>query len=451
MKLFKTAAAMLMLAMSVLLSNGAMAQSTEPEANCSVLYTDSAVEVGAVCVTVNQDAENVFLDYLLIDEWKLSEANAWIGDNANNLPIDGSGNPQVSVFPHSAINLVDVNQHSFVIPFTELSIDAGTFCSADVIVAASAVVTRTIAGEPDGGGKSDKSNKSGKSGKSGKSDKSGQSDKSDKSDKSGKSGKGSKSDKNSKSDKSDKNSKASKGSKGNSSSAKNGKGSSHNGSSSWASNGKSDKSGKSGQSAKSGKSGHSGKSGKSGGHNGGGTDPVTETFTAWAGDNLVGNGSYFSFSNDFCGPEEPPLITLPNDACYNVYASLFNGAPTTFSPVGFADPALGVLNTVTAVGGQAGRFVNANNVPVSNFLMQFIAPGTVQLLASAPTGYELAKVNIFAGAAGSFSNVSPLSYGTSLTGPILPGQIVNLPATLPLNSNIVIHGIICIAGEGPYE
>ena len=445
MKLFNTAAAMLMLAMSVLLSNGAMAQSTEPEANCSVLYTDSAVEVGAVCVTVNQDDENVFLDYLLIDDWKLSEANAWIGDNANNLPIDGSGDPQVSVFPHSAINLVDVNQHSFVIPFTELSIDAGTFCSADVIVAASAVVTRTIAGEPDGGGKSDKSGKSGKSGQSDKSGKSGQSDKS------GKSGQSDKS------DKSVKNSKAGKGSKGNSSAAKNGKGSSQNGSSSWASIGKSDKSGqsdksgKSGQSGKSGKSGHSGKSGKSGGHNGGGTDPVTETFTAWAGDNLVGNGSYFSFSNDFCGPEEPPLITLPNDACYNVYASLFNGAPTTFSPVGFANPALGVLNTVTAVGGQAGRFVNANNVPVSNFLMQFIAPGTVQLLASAPTGYELAKVNIFAGAAGSFSNVSPLSYGTSLTGPILPGQIVNLPATLPLSANIVIHGIICIAGEGPYE
>ncbi len=450
MKLFNTAAAMLMLAMSVLLSNGAMAQSTEPEANCSVLYTDSAVEVGAVCVTVNQDDENVFLDYLLIDEWKLSEANAWIGDNANNLPIDGSGNPQVSVFPHSAINLVDVNQHSFVIPFTELSIDAGTFCSADVIVAASAVVTRTIAGEPDGGGKSDKSNKSGKSGKSGKSDKSGQSDKSDKSDKSGKSGKGSKC---SKSDKSDKNSKASKGSKGgkgNSSSAKNGKGSSHNGSSSWASNGKSDKSGKSGQSAKSGKSGHSGKSGKSGGHNGGGTDPVTETFTAWAGDNLVGNGSYFSFSNDFCGPEEPPLITLPNTSCYNVYASLFNGAPSTFSPVGFADPALGVLNTVTAVGGQAGLFVNANNVAVSNFLMQFTAPGTLQLLASTPPGFGLAKLNIFAGAAGSFSNVSPLSYGTSLTGPIVPGQIVNLPAPLPLSANFVIHGIMC-PGAGPYE
>ena len=426
MKLFNTAAAMLMLAMSVLLSNGAMAQSTEPEANCSVLYTDSAVEVGAVCVTVNQDDENVFLDYLLIDEWKLSEANAWIGDNANNLPIDGSGNPQVSVFPHSAINLVDVNQHSFVIPFTELSIDAGTFCSADVIVAASAVVTRTIAGEPDGGGKSDKSNKSGKSGK------------------------GSKSDKNSKSDKSDKNSKASKGSKGNSSSAKNGKGSSQNGSSSWASNGKSDKSGKSGQSGKSGKSGHSGKSGKSGGHNGGGTDPVTETFTAWAGDTLVGNGSYFSFSNDFCGPEEPPLITLPNSLCYNTYASFPGGAPAAFSPVGIADPATGWLNTVNVPSGSGGQFLKSSGQPAGSLTAIFTSPLAMQLFTTPPANYEVAKVNVFAGSVGSFVNVSPLSYGTSFTG-AAAGLIISLTSPVVGKAELAIHAIMCPAGTGPYQ
>lgn len=437
MKLFKTAAAMLMLAMSVLLSNGAMAQSTEPEANCSVLYTDSAVEVGTVCVTVNQDDENVFLDYFLIDEWKLSEANAWIGDNADNIPKLGNGNPHVSVFPHSAINLVDVNQHSFVIPFTELSIDAGTFCSADVIVAASAVVTRTIAGEPDGGGKSDKSNKSGKSGKSGKSDKSGQSDKSDKSDKSGKSGKGSKS------DKSDKNSKASKGGKGNSSSAKNGKGSSHNGSSSWASNGKSDKSGKSGQSAKSGKSGHSGKSGKSGGHNGGGTDPVTETFTAWAGDNLVGNGSYFSFSNDFCGPEEPPLITLPNTLCYNVYASFPSGSPVAFSPAGLADPAQGWLNTLTVPGGASAPFLRANGADSGSKFTAVLSPTTIKIVTTVPTGYEVAKLNVFAGAVGSFNTASsPLAYGISITGGAL-GLIFDLAPRLTGSAEVVAHAIIC--------
>lgn len=432
MKLFSSAAAMLMLAMSVLLGNSALAQ-TSAEASCSVLYTDSAVEVevGAVCVTVNQDAENVFLDYLLIDDWKLSEANAWIGDNASSLPVDGSGNPQVSVFPHNASNLGDVNQHSFVIPFTELAIDAGTFCSADVIVAASAVVTRTVAGEPSGG-KSDKSDKSGKGGKS---------------------------DKNSKSDKSDKNSEASKGSKGNSSSAKNGKGSSHNGSSSWASNGKSDKSGKSGQSdksgksgqsGKSGKSGHSGKSGKSGGHNGGGTDPVTETFTAWAGDTLVGNGSYFSFSNDFCAPEEPPLITLPNSLCYNTYASFPGGAPAAFSPVGIADPATGWLNTVNVPSGSGGQFLKSSGQPAGSLTAIFTSPLAMQLFTTPPANYEVAKVNVFAGSVGSFVNVSPLSYGTSFTG-AAAGLIINLTSPVVGKAELAIHAIMCPAGTGPYQ
>jgi len=117
MKLFNTTAAMLMFVMSTLLGNSALAQSSSA-ANCSALYTDASVEVGAVCVTVNSAAENVFLDYLLIGDWKLSQANAWIGDSAGGIPTDGSGNPQVSIFPHSASGLGNVNQHSFNIPFS---------------------------------------------------------------------------------------------------------------------------------------------------------------------------------------------------------------------------------------------------------------------------------------------------------------------------------------------
>jgi len=321
MKIFNTSAAMLMLVMSMLSGNSALAQT--PAANCSPLHTNAPGvldPVGAVCVTVNPIAGNVFLDYLLIGDWKLSEANAWIGDNASSLPKDGSGNPQVSVFQHSASNLGDVNQHSFVIPFSELTVNAGTFCSADVIVAASAVVTRTIAGEPGGGGKSDKSSKSGKNGKS------------DKSDKSGKSGQSDKSAKNSKSDSS-----SAKDSKGKNQSAKNGKSSAQNDSSSLATNVVSTKSGKSGQSNKSSKSGKSGATG-------GGTGPVTQTFTAWAGDTVVGDGSYFSFKNDFCAPP-PPVITLPR-TCYNTYA---RSAPVrSFVPIGITDASIGWVNSFPA-------------------------------------------------------------------------------------------------------
>jgi hypothetical protein len=293
MKLFNTTAAMLMLVMSMLLGNSALAQ-TPADPLCPDLTTDAGVVVGMVCVAVDPLSGNVFVNYSSSDDWKLSEVNLWIGDNEDSLIVNLAN----SSYIRSEGNPGEL-EHQFEIPFSDLTIDFDNFCNAEVFVAANAVVTRTVAGEPNGDGKSDKSGKSGKSGKS---------DKSDKSDKSAK---------NSKSDKS------AKASKGKDKAAKKSKGKDKN------------KSGKSGQSDKSGKSGKSGVSG--------GTGPVTETFTAWAGVTPVGNGSYFSFSNDFCvvePPVEPPLITLPSSACYNTYASSLAWATTSFDPaVHFAEAA----------------------------------------------------------------------------------------------------------------
>jgi len=153
MKLFQSTLAALALFGALLTSSVTLAQAPT-EAQCSVLYAGQTTEVGAVCVTINTD--NVYLDYLLIGDWKLSEAHAWIGDNLSFLPVNGSGNPQIGLFPHSASNLNSAS-HSFTIPLSSLPVNADTFCNADVFVAAHAVVSRVVSGGDTGGGTSDKS------------------------------------------------------------------------------------------------------------------------------------------------------------------------------------------------------------------------------------------------------------------------------------------------------
>lgn len=407
-----------------------------------MLYSDSSVEVGAVCVTVNPDAENVFLDYLLIDGWTLDEVFAWIGDDIGNLPVDGSGNPQVSVFPHTASNLGGSTEHSFTIPFSELAVNADTFCSADVVVAAGAVVSRTITGDDSDDDSDDgKSDKSGKSEKSGKSGKSGQSDKSAKSDKSDKSGKaGGKNGKASKSTKSDKSAKS--GQSGNTLEA--GKGHDKHSGKVGHGHGGCEEDGRGvGHKDHSGVIGHGHEHNEDCGGNGG-----TETVVAWAGSVAVGDGFTFSFTNDFCGAPVP-MVVVPQ-GCSNVFARGIASTSTPFSPVvGVAENISGYLNTVdTAVGGFNFDLLNAN-AALQGTLLTIVdplvtAPGTMLMHFGLNQGLALHSANVYLGAAGSFDNVSPLLYGVSVTG--APDQFsytVAVPSSLPAQMDMVIHAVIC--------
>lgn len=402
MKLFKTTAAMMMLAMSALLGTTALAQAqTTLVQNCRDLTADAGVLVGLVCVAVDPSAEKVWVEYSTSGNWKLSEINVWIGDNAAKLP-KADGNPQVSVFPHGPKNLGGSIAERFSIPFSELSIDPDTFCSADVIVAANAVVTRTVAGS--GGGKSEKSVKSAKGSKA---------------DKSAKNSKGSKDSK-----KEDKNS------KGKDSSAKSGKGNTQTASTS---------------SSKSSKSTKTSKSGKSGASTGGGTGPVTETVTAWAGDIPVGNGYYFSFKNDFCVTQ--PVVKLFDAACYNVFAGI-PGTAASFTPVGFSQldpaPGNGWINTFLQPV-LSTSFLNPNNAIAAN-LTALAFPGSGQLIVeitSVPLSYKVSMSNIYYGPSGSFNNVSPLSYGISTIGTGADNVIVALPGMPYPNADLVVHAMIC--------
>jgi len=407
--------------------------------HCDVLYADQTTAVGSVCVTVN--ASDVNLDYLLIGDWKLTEAHAWIGDSLASLPTNASGNPQIGLFPYQA----DINsaaQYSFTIPISQLAVNVDTFCNAEIFVAAHAVVTRTVAGgsdddesDDDGDdGKSDKSDKSGKDGKSGKAGKSG---------------------------------KSSSASKSGTSSASGGKGTAYKAvASNSSTKGKSKASGKAGKSDQSGKtdkSGQSGKSGKSGDQTGdGSSQPATQTESAWAGSMQIANGgswaSYFSFTNDFCAPpvNPYPVVVLPT-SCFNVFGRGVTSStePVTvsgFTPVGVTDTTNAWLNTYSSLPGYfGGDLVRDNGAIVGTFLAGLGGPSAfaveLTLDSNASPSLVIRSANVYFDTAGGYQDMSPLDYGLPLVG----NGTGSLAQTVPLIfapeiMDTIVHAVVCTAG-----
>jgi hypothetical protein len=419
----------------------------QADANCSVFYAGQDEAVGSVCVTINDGT--AYLDYFLENDWTMSEAHAWIGDNLGDMPQNNGGNPQIGLFPYTATGLDNVTEYSVAIPVSELQVNLDTFCSADVFVAAHGVVHKieegTGGGDEEEEDDSDHSQKSGKSEKSSKgsykSSKSGYgSDGSDKSDKSAKRGKGGKSDKSAKrgkGGKSDKSAKRGKGGKSDKSAKSSGKSRSSN--IGYGSNG-SDKSGKSGYSTKG-----SHKSQKD-------AEPSTtvRTESAWAGNIEIGDGgswaSYFTFTNDFCPQVE---IVVPQ-GCYNTFMNATGQSRfgmvsnTLFAPIGTVDTTSAWLvefrNTSTNRGvlsNDTGTQPAVGNVSTSTT--------TDARVVTFSTGNELVlSANIYYGPAGSFQNVSPLEYGyhaDNLNGASAFSMV--LPLMTATSYDMVVHAVVC--------
>lgn len=410
--------------------NAAQAQTTPTNQHCDILYAAQTTAVGSVCVTVN--TSDVNLDYILIDDWKLTEAHAWIGDTLAGLPMNGSGNPQIGLFPHQADNL-SAATYSFTIPISQLAVNVDTFCNAEIFVAAHAVVTRTVAGgsgdnASDDDDEDEKSNKSGKGGKSGKAGKSSSAGKS---------------------------SNASAGA---------GKGTASNAVASTSSGkGKSNVSGKSGKSDQSGKSGKSGKSGDQAGGGSGSGQPATQTESAWAGSMQIASGGswarYFSFTNDFCADQDPvyPVVVLPA-GCFNVFGQGVTSStePVTanlITPVGVTDTSSAWLNTYSSSpsGYFGGDLVRDNGAIVGAFLAGLGGNSdfSVELAldSNASPSLVIRSVNVYFNTAGNFQTMSPLDYGMPLVG----NGTGSLAQTVPLMfapeiMDTVLHAVVCTAG-----
>ena len=410
--------------------NAAQAQTTQPtNQHCDVLYAGQTTAVGSVCVTVN--ASDVKLDYLLIGDWKLTEAHAWIGDTLAGLPKNTSGNPQIGLFPHQA----DINSaalYSFTIPVSQLAVNADTFCKAEIFVAAHAVVTRTVAGGSgdEASGDDGDDEKSAKSGKNGKSDKAG---------------------------------KSSSASNSSNASAGSGKGTAHTVvASTSAGKGKSNVAGKAGKSDQPGKSGKSGQSGKSGKSGGGSGQHATQTESAWAGSMEIANGGswarYFSFTNDFCVDPEVPVVVLP-PSCFNVFGMGveypdYPVTATAFTPVGVTGTASAWRNTYSALptGVIGGSLISGTGLIVGDFIAGLGGNSDVfaelYLDGSASPSLTFESANVYFNTAGAYQNKSPLDYGLSLTGNAIGGPIFG---SWPLNGtpeimDTIIHAVVCSKG-----
>lgn len=427
--------------------NATQAQTTQPtNQHCDVLYAGQTTAVGSVCVTVN--ASDVNLDYLLIGDWKLTEAHAWIGDTLTGLPTNSGGNPQIGLFPYQA-SINSAAQYSFTIPISQLAVNADTFCNAEIFVAAHAVVTRTVAGGSGGSGGSGGTGGSGDD----DSDDDGKSDKSGKSEKSGKAGKSSSASKSSYSSASSGKGKTYNAVASNSSSSSKSKAS--------AKGGKTDQSGKSGKSDQSGKSGKSGHSGKSGNQTGGGGSPSTQTESAWAGSMQIANGGswarYFTFTNDFCVDPEEPVVVLP-PSCFNVFGM---GQPandpvtvSSFTPVGVTDTNSAWLNTYSSspVGYFSGDLIRGDGTIVGTFLAG-LASSTefaveLTLDSGASPALKIHNANVYFDTAGGYRNVSPLNFGLSLAG----NGTGSLGQTMPLvfapeQMDTIVHAVVCSQGN----
>jgi hypothetical protein len=132
---------------------GCLSTSTSPpvraqDANCSIIYAGQDEAVGSVCVTLDDDT--AYLDYFLENDWTMSEAHAWIGDNLGDMPQNNEGSPQIGLFPYTATGLDNVTEYSVAIPVSELQVNLDTFCSADVFVAAHGVVQKIEEGTSGG-------------------------------------------------------------------------------------------------------------------------------------------------------------------------------------------------------------------------------------------------------------------------------------------------------------
>ncbi|MDP1932568.1 MAG: hypothetical protein Q8L60_14030 [Gammaproteobacteria bacterium] len=186
------------------------------------------------------------------------------------------------------------------------------------------------------------------------------------------------------------------------------------------------------------------------------------TESAWAGaTQLSVGGSWarvFSFNNDFCGggqdpdpeepeepeePENPPVVTYPA-GCYNV----FGQGQTAFSPVGVTDNSTGWIYTLhAAYRGYVAPLVNGSNQVVGRVTGWLPGNGTLELyysLDSVMNGFH--SVNAYAGAVGSFVNVSPLQYGTSMQGGGAPVVVLPLYNQIDPILDIVAHAVVCPAG-----
>lgn len=110
---------------------------------CTDLMAGQNTLAGSVCVTMDDDSLDV--TYSTVDGWGLDEVHVWVGDNLDDLPTNGGGNPQVGLFPYGSEDLGGVTSYTVEVPLSDLG--GELLCDTVYYLASHAVVSMDGEGE----------------------------------------------------------------------------------------------------------------------------------------------------------------------------------------------------------------------------------------------------------------------------------------------------------------
>jgi len=71
-------------------------------------------------VALSFDETNVYVKVHAYSNWYLENIHLWISNKLLTLPLGKSGNPQIGLFPYKILNLADVSDYSFTLPWAAL-------------------------------------------------------------------------------------------------------------------------------------------------------------------------------------------------------------------------------------------------------------------------------------------------------------------------------------------
>ncbi len=119
--------------------------------SCFVLFAGQSLDVGTVCVTLEDDgmgSQNLVVTYVTTGGWELLETHLWIGQYLSDMPQTRKGNPKVGHFPYTSGDLsgTPATTYAFIVPIADLGGESG-LCDQTWLFAAHAAL-----GLPDGSG-----------------------------------------------------------------------------------------------------------------------------------------------------------------------------------------------------------------------------------------------------------------------------------------------------------
>ncbi len=114
----------------------------------ATLYAGQTIVAGTV--NVYNDANNIYVQYLLNSPWVMSDAHVAVASTLDGIPQTKAGNPIPGRFPYSAVFDPELMNYTFVVPIASLPVGGTLIVAAHAIVHAPKSYGGTQTGWADG-------------------------------------------------------------------------------------------------------------------------------------------------------------------------------------------------------------------------------------------------------------------------------------------------------------